>query len=175
MSFLLFQGVWFAAVVGAARQQPLLGPAAAMLLLGLAFKTTRNVRAELLSVLAALCVAFVLDGVLGGLAWVRYQAHAGPAWLAPSWILTLWAAFATTLVPALGWLNQRLGLAAALGAVFGPIAYYSGQRLGALSIPDPRAYGVLVAGWALATPALIGLSGWLHRSSGPVHAQEGAG
>lgn len=176
LSFVLFQGVWFAAVLGAAKGEPLLGPASGALLVALALKTTPDLRAELLSILAALCVALILDGGLGGTGWVRYQAHPGPAWLAPSWILALWAGFATTLAPALAWLARRRLLAALLGAVFGPIAYASGQRLGALLVLDPRAYVLLVGGWAAATPGLIALSSWLHPAgAGPdVDAQVAA-
>ncbi len=45
LSFVLFQGVWFAAVLGAAKDEPLLGPASGLVWVALASKTTPKLRA----------------------------------------------------------------------------------------------------------------------------------
>jgi hypothetical protein len=58
-------------------------------------------------------------------------------WLAPVWIIAMWAGFATLLHVALRWLLPHRWLAALLGAVGGPLAYYAGMRLGAVNFPDP--------------------------------------
>lgn len=84
---------------------------------------------------------------------------AAAEFLAPWWILALWALFATTLNVSLGWLRSRLLLAGVLGGVAGPFAYWAGERLGALSLREPvAALGALTLGWAAILPALLALA-----------------
>ena len=71
----------------------------------------------------------------------------------------MWMLFATTLNVSLRWLKQRPELAAALGVVAGPAAYFSGYRLGGVEIPDLLpAMSVLALGWAILMPVLMALS-----------------
>ena len=62
-------------------------------------------------------------------------------------------------------LQSHWGLAAALGCLGGPLAYYSGQRLGAarLAVPLWRSLLVLGAAWALAIPLLLWVARALRR------------
>ena len=78
---------------------------------------------------------------------------------APYWIIAMWLLFATTLNVSLKWLRHRPYLAAILGLVAGPAAYYAGYKLGGVQIPDfVSAMAALAAGWALLMPLLIHLS-----------------
>lgn len=64
----------------------------------------------------------------------------------------------------LRWLQPRPLLAAVLGLVGGPLAWYAGARLGALELPDPSlALSVLGAGWAALMPLLLWLASRLNR------------
>ena len=66
-------------------------------------------------------------------------------------MLALWVAFATTLNHSLRWLMRRPIVAALAGAVFGPVAYLAGEKLGALSLPAPAiALPMLAAAWCVA-------------------------
>jgi len=90
--------------------------------------------------------------------------HYGAAWplpSAPAWLLALWAAFALTIVPLFGYLHTRPWLAAALGAVGGPLAYLGAARgWRALSMLPPQWHALLALsiGWAVAMPTLMGLA-----------------
>ena len=85
----------------------------------------------------------------------------------PVWILVLWAAFGTTLNGCLGWLRQKLALAAILGGLLGPLSWYGGVRLGALEIPDPaKGYLVLGLGWFMLMPVLSWIAKSLSESEG---------
>ena len=55
------------------------------------------------------------------------------AGLAPYWIVALWMLFATTLNVTFRWLQPRPALAAALGAVFGPVSYIAGAAVGVIT------------------------------------------
>jgi len=78
---------------------------------------------------------------------------------APYWIIVMWGLFATTLNVSLRWLKNRTMLAAFVGAIAGPLAYYGGQKLGAVQFLDTEfAFIALALGWAVFTPLLMILS-----------------
>nr|WP_244084119.1 DUF2878 family protein [Desulforhabdus sp. TSK] len=53
-------------------------------------------------------------------------------------------------------------MAAVFGAVGGPLAYYAGAEMGATeALPSVSGMLVLMAVWALATPFLVWLAGYL--------------
>jgi len=73
--------------------------------------------------------------------------------------VALWMLFATTLNVSLAWLKRSALLAALFGAIGGPLAYYGGAKLGALSFLAPTpALVALALGWGLLTPLLIKLA-----------------
>lgn len=88
--------------------------------------------------------------------------------LPPPWMIALWANFATTLNLSLAGLQTRPWLAALLGLVGGPLAYWGGAGLGAMTFVAPLpALIALALGWALLTPLLLALAATLARRSNP--------
>ena len=59
-------------------------------------------------------------------------------WLAPPWDVVLWMQFATILPFCLGWLSRRYLLCSVLGLIGGPMAFYAGEQIGAVSFLAPR-------------------------------------
>ncbi|AUZ54064.1 DUF2878 domain-containing protein [Stenotrophomonas acidaminiphila] len=156
---LAYQATWFVAVIGAGRGSWWPGVLAAALfaLWRLAVSPARALELRLL--LAALGIGLLLESVWVGSGLLDYAAWpwAGP----PAWILALWCAFALVVVPLLGYLHRRPWLAAALGAVGGPLAYLgAASGWDALRFSEPRWHALLAlgAGWALAMPALAALA-----------------
>lgn len=156
---LAYQATWFVAVIGAGRGSWWPGVLAAALfaLWRLAVSPMRALELRLL--LAALGIGLLLESVWVGSGLLDYAAWpwAGP----PAWILALWCAFALVVVPLLGYLHRRPWLAAALGAVGGPLAYLgAASGWDALRFSEPRWHALLAlgAGWALAMPALAALA-----------------
>ncbi|MGE4459236.1 MAG: DUF2878 domain-containing protein [Stenotrophomonas sp.] len=156
---LAYQATWFVAVIGAGRGSWWPGVLAAALfaLWRLAVSPARALELRLL--LAALGIGLLLESVWMGSGLLDYAAWpwAGP----PAWILALWCAFALVVVPLLGYLHRRPWLAAALGAVGGPLAYLgAASGWDALRFSEPRWHALLAlgAGWALAMPALAALA-----------------
>lgn len=88
--------------------------------------------------------------------------------LAPYWILVMWANFGLTLNHSLRWLQNRLALAALLGALGAPLAYLAGVQLGAavLTAPPALVYGAIALAWAVAAPALLALARWWRYEGG---------
>jgi hypothetical protein len=68
----------------------------------------------------------------------------------------LWGLFATTLNISLRWLKNQYLLSTFIGGISGPIAYWSGSKLGALSLTNfDAAILFLAVGWAIAVPFLV--------------------
>ena len=148
---------WFACVLGAARGAHWLGPAVVGGLLALHLALNRPRRAELLLAVAGGAFGFAFDSLLIAGGFYEAERWVLPAPLTTVWLVALWVDFALVLNVALRWLQGRWVLAAALGFVGGPAAYYSGQRLGAVRLGSPvwRSLLVLGAAWAVALPLLL--------------------
>ncbi len=157
-NFLLYQIAWFACLLGAAGGQPLAGVAIALGVAGLHLALARSPATELAIVLLTGVIGGVWEYVMMNQDWVRY-AGAESARFPPAWIIALWLSFATTFNIALRWLQDRLIMAALLGLIGGPLAWYAGQRMGALVLPDPPLDLMFIgAGWAVLMPLLLRLT-----------------
>ncbi|QDU69465.1 DUF2878 domain-containing protein [Engelhardtia mirabilis] len=156
-NFLAFQLGWWACVLGAAQERPLLGPAvvAALIVVHLAF--TRR-RGELGLVLFAALLGLVLDGGLAAGGLLRFDATDAPfVGPLPLWMVALWANFAPSLGHALGWMRRRYIVGLLFGALGGPTTYFAGVRLGALQFGDDMAASLIAITvvWAVAMPLLL--------------------
>ena len=153
--FALVQGAWFACVLSAAGGQPAWGIAAATAVVALHLLLSDQRRVDVTLLLLALGIGLAWDTLLLRLQIVVYAAPLPLAGWAPGWILALWALFAVLVRQPLAWLHGRPLLAAALGAVSGPLSYAGAVALGAGALPDrPLALAVLAVGWAVMTPML---------------------
>lgn len=170
LNLLTFQAAWFACIGGAAAGRVWMGPmvAAAAAAIHLCLTRRDERRRE-----GAFIVAAALGGTLVDAAMCRMNVtvygggRLAGVWYCPLWMSALWLAFATTIRGSLSWLRGREWLAAAFGAIGGPLAYWAGARMGALSLGNPTDFSLSVVGitWAIATPMLFRISDWFHRAS----------
>lgn len=159
VSFLAFQGAWFACVLGAARGRPDLGVAAALLVCGVQLALSAARREDLVLTSAAVALGLIWDTAMLRFGVVDYAAPGPLHGWAPSWILALWVLFAMLLRGPLQWLHGRTMLAALLGGVGGPLSYLAAVRLGAGTFRNmEEAMWVLGLGWAVMTPLLVELA-----------------
>jgi hypothetical protein len=120
---------------------------------------TAHPQQELALVLIAAAIGLVWDSLLVFLGWLDYPSGILVSGTTPHWIVALWMIFATTLNVSMRWLKGRMMLAALLGAVAGPLAYWAGSRLGGVWFVEPwLATIALAVGWAVAMPMLMALS-----------------
>ena len=156
VNIVAFQTGWFACVLGAANDRPWTGLLVTGLVVGLHLALAARPGQEVRLIFLTLLTGLVFDSLLVNSGWLHYAEGNQLAGVAPYWILALWALFATTLNVSMGWLKNRLVLAVFLGAVFGPLSYLAGQRLGAVEFVDIRAGIIALACiWALAMPLLM--------------------
>jgi hypothetical protein len=167
-----FQIAWFAAVLGAANDVPWLGPLVMVPVLAVHLSLTDDRHRELKLLLAAGLLGFLYDTALVSAGIFSPLQHLVPHPFSPPWMVGLWMNFAATLNVSMVWLRGRYLLAAAFGAIGGPLAYYSGAKLGATeALPSLNGMLVLAVGWGVMTPLLV----WLARvCAGRAHMSQDA-
>ncbi|HYN77500.1 MAG TPA: DUF2878 domain-containing protein [Lamprocystis sp. (in: g-proteobacteria)] len=158
INFLAYQISWFAAVLGGANGLPWAGVAVTAAAIGLHLALARSPGREAVLILAITTIGALWESLMVVFGLLEYPSGMVLPWLAPAWIIAMWAGFATTLTVSMRWLLGRWRLAALFGAIGGPLAFYAGMRLGAVSFPDPAvSLAVLAVGWALLMP----LAAWI--------------
>ena len=157
----LFQAAWFAAVLGAARGMIWLGPLSMIPVLAVHLALQENRRGEVKLLLAAGILGFLFDTAFMAAGVFTPLQQFFPRPFSPPWMICLWLNFAATLNVSMAWLRRRYILAAAFGSVGGPLAYYSGARLGATeALPTTTGMLLLAISWGFMTPLLV----WLARA-----------
>jgi len=163
-NLIAFQFGWWAVVLSAANGVPELGLAVVGVLVSWHLVRVRPHAGEAVLIAVTGLIGLVFDSLLQASGWVAFAGGGMASWLAPLWMTALWVNFATTLNVSLGPLRTRPWLAAALGAVGGPAAYWSGAQLGAMEfLAAPAALGALAVAWAGLTPLLLALATRLSR------------
>jgi hypothetical protein len=159
---------WFGAVLGAACNMPWLCLCCVPPVLLLHLLLVPDWRPELLLALGAALTGFVFDTVLISAGVYSPVPFLFPYPMSPLWMVLLWVNFATILNVSLRFLRGRYALSAILGAIGGPMAYYSGVRLGAMSAtPSIINLMILAIAWAAAVPFLFLLSAIITRRFRP--------
>ncbi len=168
VNFGLFQAIYFACVLGARDGRPWIGALAALLLLpcNLWFFRKPLWAAEIRLWATAGLIGLVVDSGLYSAGVIAFPSAAlplggGGAWafIVPPWIVVLWVTVGSTLNGSLGWLRGRMRLAALLGAVGGPLSFWSGQRLDATALPlNAWSFLALAIEYAVLFPILLKLA-----------------
>jgi hypothetical protein len=146
LNIIAFQIGWFACVLGGAHGWPWLGVVVTAAAVALHLYRAPRPRMEAMLIGVSGLLGFIADSLLTGIGLLRFPSGQLHAQLAPYWMVAMWMLFATTLNISLGWLKPRLGLAALLGMIAGPLAYYGGAKLGGVSFVNPLSSLVAVAG-----------------------------
>ena len=157
--FLAFDVAWASAVAGGAGGWPWIGvlPALGVLALHL-FVSRAVVWAELRAVVAIAVFGILLETGFMGAGLVTFTGTPVLGMLPPIWVWALWLGFASLPNGSLGWLQGRSGLQMLLGLVFGPLAYWTGAKMGAAEMPGAGALTIIGLAWALAMRAIMMLA-----------------
>ena len=161
VNFAAYQLGWFALVLSAAAQKSWMGIALGLVVIGAHLWAVRR-SAERRLIGTAFVWGLVVESGFQATGLLRYSSgFDSVTWVAPLWIVTLWALFATTLRHSLRWLLHRPLLAAVLGAAFGPLAFRAGEAMGAVQFAPDRwtSYLGLAVLWGVSLPALCLITG----------------
>jgi hypothetical protein len=153
---------WFACALGAAHDKPWIGILVVLLYLSVHLYWSQDRQREAVLILTVGILGMLVDSLCRITGLLTYNGDLlAFTWLAPLWIVALWLQFASMLNASLAWLQGRYVLAFVMGAVFGPLSYLGGARLGALALNHEKGFTVLVLGliWGMVMPFLA----WLAR------------
>jgi hypothetical protein len=160
LNFVFYQVGWFACVLGMAYGLQWLGMTIALALVGLhlCLSTDRGVQVRI-------CLAAALFGLIidTGQFWAgvfTFPEGIVIEWLPPPTLAVLWIQFATTFRYSMSWLSRRYAVGALFGLFGAPLAYFAGERFGAIEFLPPRMANFVLLGviWSVAVPALVYLS-----------------
>lgn len=157
INFILFQLCWFACVWGAGNNYAWLGPILVALCVPLqVYLLTDHYKAETSFVIICGITGFFLETILI-VAGVYALSGQIDALVCPPWMAALWFNFAMLVSISLSWLKGKYLLAAILGGLAGPVAYWGGEKLGAIQVAESfwQGYFPLALLWAIALPCLI--------------------
>lgn len=155
-----FQIVWFACAFGAAKEILYLPIIVGFVFIASIVLSTRQKKSLVYFILWSMLLGFLVDSVLLQHQLVQFKSlNPDPFNLyQPWWMTILWASFASSFSASFKWLESKYFLAAFLGGIFGPIAYYSGSQLGAIESISQQ--GLLFVGlfWLITMPLMLWLS-----------------
>lgn len=91
------------------------------------------------------CIGVISDSGLTYFGFIDF----GNTLFVPLWFASLWILFACTLSVSLSWIMKNKVYSMIGGAVFGPLAYWSGAQFEALSVNGYLGYGLISISWML--------------------------
>lgn len=159
INFVLFQIGWFACVLGAAWNKPWLGTFTVAGIIAFHLYRATEANREIWLLVIAMTLGFFWDSLMVITGLLNYQSGMFHPVFAPHWIIAMWALFATTFNVSMSWLKGHFVMSSLFGAVGGPLAYYGGMKLGAVTMPSTlQALVALSIGWAILMPLLMKLA-----------------
>ena len=162
INFLLFQLCWFSCVLGAVWGLQFVGVVVAVLVGVVAVLSSGKPRAEFLFLVATMILGTLIDSLQFSIGAFSVEEQLLSPWGYPLWMSAIWVGFASTFGSSLSWLSGRYWLAAVLGFIGGPLAYVSGESLGAIQIGNfPWGFDywscllIIACSWAVVTPGVF--------------------
>jgi hypothetical protein len=160
INLLLYQVGWFCCVLGAAWGFPWLGMSLAAGLVAVHFWLTTDRLVQFRLVMAAAAIGGIFDTAQLWAGVFTFPSGVVVEWLPPPWMTMLWLQFATTFHFSMRWLSGRYALCACFGLLGAPLAFFAGERFGAIDFLSPRVfhYICLALLWSVAVPVLTFVS-----------------
>jgi len=155
VNILAYQFAWFACILSAAKGLPWIGTVTALLVVVWHVSSARIPKTELVLIAVAGVIGLSWESLLVQTGWIAYPSGNMIHGLAPHWIVALWLVFATTFNVSLKWFKKHLGVMALFGFIGGPLAFYAGSALGALTLTSERGLAAIAVGWSLLMPILM--------------------
>ena len=159
INFIGFQSGWLICVFAAANAMPWAGPIAILCWVLIHLSINRqDYKLESLLIIVAALLGYCFDSALVLLGYISFPNYALLGYPSTLWMVALWINLATTLRHSLDWLNDRYLFISLFGGVGGALAYYAGNRLGAIILSDVIVSSVVVFfAWSIVLPLLYAL------------------
>ena len=136
---------WWACVLGTANDIPYLGPAVMILFLIVHYYLFVSDIQEIYLVLIIGIIGTITDSLLflSG-SFIYAGAYSNEILIAPMWITAMWMGFSATVNHSMSWLKDKWLLMVICGVVFGPVAFFTGEKFGAIEFNLSALFSVLV-------------------------------
>jgi len=160
INLVVFNIAWFACILGAAWGIPWLGVAVVALSVGGHLLYASFDRGLAVLFVLAFVIGWGFDALVVVVGALDFPPHALLLAPVPLWMPCMWVSLATTLHLSLGWMRGRWLVAMLFGLLGGPGAYYTGMKLGAVTLGDDLMRSLLIVGieWGVAMPVLVWLA-----------------
>lgn len=161
LNTLCHQIIWWSSVLGAIYSIPYLGALAMIPVIAFHLLYMSTMKNEFVLIVIVAILGTFLDTLFNIFGVIDYSGTYNFAeWLAPIWITSMWVSFATTLNYSLKKLGTKKYLGVGLGAIFGPLAYFAGERYGAIDLMRPRLISLVILSisWGGIIPLLFKIS-----------------
>ncbi len=135
-NFAALQIGWFMACYFSGIGYPLAGPAFTLVWLLIHFSIVPDKFIDLRIIIVAGLFGYLADSFLVLTGQFTFPDYAQAGMPTTIWMVTLWINFALTLRYCLSWLRRRYVLGMLGGAVFGPLAYFAGEKFSAIILAD---------------------------------------
>ncbi len=155
INFIAYQMTWFACIVSAAKGSPWIGSLCALIVVFWHLSAASKPKDELALIAVAGIIGLVWESLLVYFGFISYPSGNFLPGIAPHWIIALWLVFATTFNVSLKWFKQHLAIVSLLGCLGGPLAFYAGAAMGALTLEPNLGLLSIAIGWGLMMPLLL--------------------
>lgn len=154
-NFILFQLLWFAAVLGAAQGASWWALPVLVAMLAWTPMTGAALMPDLRLVAIGIAIGIVFEICFIASGAIAYQAQ-WSNWAPPLWIIALWAGFAMSFNHSMAWMCRRPLVACVFGGIGAVLSLLAGMRLGAAEplLPDWQVALIYGTSWALLVPLL---------------------
>ena len=133
-----FQLSWWACVLGVANGLNYLGPIVMLFFLIIHFYLYSISKAEIKLIIYFAFIGTLIDTLISLTGVLSFEGlYKTNKIIAPLWITAMWCGFAATINHSMAWLQNRWLMSFILGAILGPLAYFTGEQFGAIIFYRP--------------------------------------
>jgi hypothetical protein len=145
ISILLFQVTWFSAAFGF----EVVSVIGIIFLFACLIFSPVNRLSIVIGIGVAVSLGVLMDAFLYALDIYSFPSSKNPFYLClPTWLLTMWLAFSTTLFSSFYWALSKYALFIALCAILGPFSYLAGREIGIIQFENNSLF-IMVFSWGL--------------------------
>ncbi|MBH10845.1 MAG: hypothetical protein CMG74_10940 [Candidatus Marinimicrobia bacterium] len=152
-----FQAGWWACVLGTTYEAKYLGPLVMSIFILIHLYYFSNNTEEIKLIIIFAFIGTAVDTAISLSKIINYNGlYNTNILIAPLWITAMWCGFTATVNHSMAWLQNRWIESFILGAIFGPLAYLTGAKFGAIQLQETKIFVCIILAlvWGCSVPAI---------------------
>jgi hypothetical protein len=157
INIVAFQLSWWGCILGADKGLTYLGPVMMIIFLIVHyFLFVTDIRELYLVAIFGVIGTFIDSLMFLSGSFIYSGSYTPDIFVAPLWITAMWAGFSATVNHSMSWLKGKWLLMVVAGIVFGPVAYFTGEKFGAIEFHLSSLSSAIVIAivWGLSMPLI---------------------